>query len=187
MAANDFARTEIFDINKPVNIDLSDYDRPVPNRGITVFAYGYAALAAIAIACIVLRSWIPVFAKYVVLLEVMAAILLFLSGKCYFSYAKQANRFLRWDLAVGRILEIKETKEGHSFVTMEFSTDGTRANMVKFTEEFNYPLISEIKEIGANGLPVLFQPARAAYGAYYVDIRFKNGKLSKENLRIKNR
>ena len=53
---------------------------------------------------------------------------------------------------------------------------------VVFTEEYNCPLIDEILKTGLNALPVLFQPARADRGAYYVDLRFENGGLSRENL-----
>ena len=179
---NRASRTEIWDRETPLNLDLSGYVRPTARKGDLVFSWFYLGAAAVCIFFIVFRNFAEFFQRYTILMEAAAAVLLFLAGKCWFAYARNSSRFLRWELTPGRILSISEDARGHSFLEMEFYPAGVSSDRVVFTEEYNCPLIDEILKTGLNALPVLFQPARADRGAYYVDLRFENGGLSRENL-----
>ena len=179
-----FTRTERWDAEAPINLDLSGYTRPAARKGDLRFAWICLGLASICIFFLVFRSLSELFQKYYILMEVFTGGLLFVAGKSWFAYARNTSRFLRWDLAAGRILSISEDARGHSFLEMEFYPAGVSSDRVVFTEEYNCPLIDAVKNTGLNALPVLFQPSRAAHGAYYVDLRFRNRELDRDNLRL---
>ena len=204
-----FTRTEKWDTEAPINLDLSGYIRPAARKGDLRFAWICLGLASICIFFLVFRSLSEFFQKYYILMEVFTGGLLFVAGKSWFAYARNTSRFLRWDLTAGRILSISEDARGHSFLEMEFYPTGvssgrvvftdesndksysylyqhvSSSDRVVFTEEYNCPLIDAVKNTGLNALPVLFQPSRAAHGAYYVDLRFRNRELDRDNLRLK--
>ncbi|WP_019001128.1 hypothetical protein [Succinimonas amylolytica] len=181
-AESGFVRTENWEHDKPLNLDLSGYIRPMARKGLLVFSWFYLGAAALFVFFIVFRNIAVIFQRYVVLMEAAAAVLLFLAGKCWFAYARNSSRFLRWELTPGRILSISEDAQGHSFLEMEFCPSGVSSDRVVFTEEYNCPLIDEIRKTGLNALPVLYQPSRADRGAYYVDLRFRNDGLNRDNL-----
>lgn len=167
----------------PINLDLTSYRRPEANRGIIKFAWMYAICGGICILFLVFKQYIAFVQNYFVLLEAMAAILLFMAGKCYFAYARDYNRFLRWDCTAARIIRVTEHETGsHTFIDLEFTPENG-SEPIKFTEEIHAPLLTAIKELGINALPVLYQPSRCYTGrTYYVDLRFCRDGLDTSNL-----
>ena len=100
----------------PINLDLSSYSRPEADRGTVKFAWMYAVFGAVCVILLILKQYLGFVQSYFVLLEVMAAILLFMAGKCYFAYAREYSRFLRWDCTAARIKKLRSmrTMDTHS-------------------------------------------------------------------------
>lgn len=167
----------------PVNLDISSYKRPEADRGSIRFAWMYAVCGGVCILLLILKPYIAFVQNYFVLLEVMAAILLFLAGKCYFAYARENSRFLRWDCAAARIRKITEREnDGHTLIEMEFTPEGEQES-IQFTEEITAPVLGSIKDLGINALPVLYKPSGyRTRNAFYVDIRFGREGLDTSNL-----
>lgn len=168
----------------PLNIDLHNYARPHADKAILKFSYAYAAIAALCIICLLLKNYVLFFMQYAILIEVMAAILLFLSGKNYFGYLKLENKLFKWNIAAAQIIEIIETEEEHSIIKLAFYPNN--ADKYEITEEFNFPVIDDIEKLGLNSLPLIYQPVRYINHAYFVDLRFNNGKLVTNNLQTIN-
>ena len=154
----------------PINLDLSSYSRPEADRGTVKFAWMYAVFGAVCVILLILKPYIAFVQSYFVLLEVMAAILLFMAGKCYFAYAREYSRFLRWDCTAARIKKITEHESnGHTFIEMEFTPEGENES-IQFTEEIN-------------ALPLLYRPSACrTRNAFYVDLRFNAAGLDTSNL-----
>lgn len=171
---------------RPLNLDLTDYERPSADKSILYFGYAYCMLGAILIVMLIFADYVNFVARYKVLVEVSAGILLFLGCKCGFAYAKNYNKLLRWDLVAATIVQIDERDDSTSSVKLSFFPTN-EAKPFNVIEDFNFPIVDKIKELDLNALPLFFQPNRYEKGAYYVDLRFKNGELDTSNLKaIKN-
>ncbi len=165
----------------PLNIDLYGYRKPKADRSILKFSYFYLALAIICIICVLLQYKVEEFHKYNILIEAMAAIFLFLSGKTCFSYLKQESNLLKWNVTAGKIIEITENDDGHSLLKLSFFANNQEEVVVN--EEFHFKVIDTIEKLNLNSLPIIYQPIRYTKGAYYVDLRFSNGELLEDNLK----
>ena len=166
-----------------INLDLSSYSRPEADRGTVKFAWMYAVFGAVCVILLILKPYIAFVQSYFVLLEVMAAILLFMAGKCYFAYAREYSRFLRWDCTAARIKKITEHESnGHTFIEMEFTPEGENES-IQFTEEINAPVLGIIRDLEINALPLLYRPSACrTRNAFYVDLRFNAAGLDTSNL-----
>ncbi|MGN1394052.1 MAG: hypothetical protein ACI4V7_08500 [Succinivibrionaceae bacterium] len=165
-------------------IDLKKYVRPSNNKGVLTFAWIYTILAGICIGLLICNQFVNFLNKYQLLTEACAAFLLFLAGKCFFNFVKTNSKFLRWDIAAGKIEEIVEDeKDKKTFITLSFTTDD--GCEFKAVESFTYPVIDKIKELNLGELPILYQPSRYSKGAYYIDLRFNNGILDTSYIHIK--
>ncbi len=165
----------------PLNIDLHDYEKPKANKGVLKFSYFYLAMAVISLICYSLKGQVLFFAQYYILLEAMIAIFLFLSGKTLFSYLKEQHDYLKWNVTAGKIISIIEQDNANTLLKIEFYANNQ--DKMTVTEECRFKVIDEIKELNLNSLPVMYQPKRYRNGAYYVDLRFNNGKLDISNLK----
>lgn len=168
----------------PLNIDLHEYVRPHADKAVLKFSYFYACVAGLCIIALILKEHFIFVKQYMILIEVMAAILLFLSGKNLFSYLKTESNLFKWNLTAASIKEITETEQGHSIIKLEFYPNNS--DKMEVTEEFHYPIIDEIEQLGLNSLPMMYQPIRYTHGAYFIDLRFIEGKLVTKNLRTIN-
>ena len=173
-----------------ISIDNSVYEAEKLNRakkskGLMIFAYIYTCLAAICIACLVLKGFIPFVQMYKQLFSVMSIIFILLSIKCIVAKTKGDNTYSK--VYEGMIENASLNNNGTTTIRVRVEVEKPCKRAFTIEETVDADIIDELNELKLASLPVVNRVSLKALGPkdyYYIDIKVIDGKIVKDNLSI---